>query len=140
MGRPYSLDLRERVVNAMNAGMSGQKAADHFSVGESSALRWARRARGTGSPKAKPMGGMRPFALEAHRRWITVRLAEKPDLTLRALEGELKARGATGSAFAVWSIVADTGLSFKKKPARQRAGPPRRRAPAPAVETTPGQG
>lgn len=56
MGRPYSLDLRERVVSAMNAGMSGQKAADHFSIGKSSALRWARRARATGSPKAKPMG------------------------------------------------------------------------------------
>jgi transposase len=126
MGRPYSLDLRERVVSAMNAGMSGQKAADHFSIGESSALRWARRARATGSPKAKPMGdrareggGMRPFVLEAHRRWIAIRLTEKPDLTLRALAGELKARGAKGSAFAVWSIVADMGLSFKKKPARQ---------------------
>jgi transposase len=115
MGRPYSLDLRERVVAAMTAGMSGQKAAEHFSISESSALRWARRARETGSSKAKPMGGTRPFVLEAHRRWITVRLAEKPDLTLRALAAELRARGAKGSAFAVWSIVADAGLSFKKK-------------------------
>ena len=114
MGRPYSLDLRERVVTAMAAGMSGQQAAQHFSIGESSALRWARRARETGSPKAKPMGGTRPFALEAYRRWIIVRLAEKPDLTLRALAAELRARGAKGSAFAVWSIVTNTGLSFKK--------------------------
>jgi hypothetical protein len=60
------------------------------------------------------MGGTRPFVLEAHRHWITVRLTEKPDLTLRALAAELKARGAKGSAFAVWSIVADAGLSFKK--------------------------
>ena len=114
MGRPYSLDLRERVVTAMTAGMSGQQAAQHFSIGGSSALRWARRARETGSPKAKPMGGTRPFVLEAHRRWITVRLAEKPDLMLRALAAELKARGVKGSSFAVWSIVADAGLSFKK--------------------------
>src|ERR1700709_2443880 len=140
MGRPYSLDLRERVVAVLTAGVRGQQAAQHFSIGESSALRWARRARESGSPKAKPMGGTRPFVLEGHRRWITVRLAEKPDLTLRALAGELRALGAKGSAFAVWSIVADAGLSFKKKPARQRAGPPRRRASATAVETTPGQG
>jgi putative transposase len=113
MGRPYSLDLRERVVAAMIGGMSGQKAAHHFSIGASSALRWARRARESGSPKAKPMGGTRSFVLEAHRRWITVRLTEKPDLTLRALAAELKARGAEGSSFAVWSIVADAGLSFK---------------------------
>jgi hypothetical protein len=71
----------------MTAGMSGQQAAHHFSIGESSALRWARRARKTGSPKAKPMGGTRPFVLEAHRRWITVRLAEKPDLTLTRVMG-----------------------------------------------------
>jgi transposase len=140
MGRPYSLDLRERVVSAMSAGMSGQQAAQHFSISESSALRWARRARETGSPKAKPMGGTRPFVLEAHRHWITERLTEKPDLTLRALAAELKVRGAEGSSFAVWSIVTSAGLSFKKKPARQRAGPPRRRAAASAVETTPGQG
>ena len=123
MGRPYSLDLRERVATAMMTGMSGREAAKHFSIGESTALRWARRARETGSPKARPMGGTRPFVLEAHRDWITARLVEKPDLTLRALEAKLKARGAKGSSFAVWSIVADTGLSFKKKPACQRAGP-----------------
>ena len=140
MGRPYSLDLRERVVAAMVAGMSGQRAAQHFSIGESSALRWVRRARESGNPKAKPMGGMRPFVLEAHRHWIITRLTEKPDLTLRALAAELRARGAKGSAFAVWSIVADAGLSFKKKPARQRARSTRCGAPASAVETTPGQG
>ncbi len=114
MGRPYSLELRERVVTAMTTGMSGREAAKHFSIGESTALRWARRARETGSPKAKPMAGTRAFTLEAHRRWITARLAEKPDLTLRALAAELQARGAKGSSFAVWSIVADTGLSLKK--------------------------
>jgi putative transposase len=123
MGRPYSLDLRERVVAVMAAGLSGREAANHFSIGESTALRWARRTRETGSPQAKPMGGTRPFALEAHRHWITARLAEKPDLTLRALAAELQARGARGSAFAVWSIIADAGLSLKKKPARQRARP-----------------
>ena len=84
MGCPCSLDLRERVVTAMTAGMSGREAAKHFSIGESTALRWARRARETGSPKARPMGGTRRFVLEAHRHWITARLVEKPDLTLRA--------------------------------------------------------
>jgi transposase len=41
MGRPYSLDLRTRVVTAMAAGMSGREAAKHFSIGESTVLRWA---------------------------------------------------------------------------------------------------
>jgi transposase len=86
------------------------------------------------------MGGKRPFALEVHRDWITTRLAEKPDLTLRSLEAELRARGAKASSFAVWSIVASAGLSLKKKPARQRARPARRRAPALPVEATSAQG
>jgi transposase len=140
MGRPYSLDLRERVVAAMAVGMTGRAAAKYFSIGESTALRWARRSRDTGSPKAKPMGGKRPFMLAAHREWIKRRLAEKPDLTLRALEAELKARGAPGSYFAVWSIVADADLSLKKKPACQRAGPSRRRPTPPPVEAASGQG
>jgi len=140
MGRPYSLDLRTRVVAAMSAGMSGRDAAQHFSIGESTALRWARRARESGSPQAKPMGGKRPFALEAYRGWIKARLAEKPDLTLRALAAELKARGAKASSFALWSIVANSGLSFKKNRARQRAGSSRRGALAPAVEAASAQG
>lgn len=122
MGRPYSLNLRERVVAVISAGMNGQKAAQHFNIGNSSALRWARRARETGSPNAKPMGGTWPFVLEAHRCWITARLTEKLDLTLRAMAAELKALGAKGSSFAVWSIVVDAGLSFKKR--ARISGPP----------------
>lgn len=121
MGRPYSLDLHTRVVAAMAAGLSGREAAKRFSIGESTALRWARRVRESGSPQAKPMGGKRPFALEAHRGWIKARLAEQPNLTLRALAAELKARGATASSFALWHIVANSNLSFKRKPARQPA-------------------
>ena len=105
------------------AGLSGREAAEQFDIGGSTALRWASRARETGSPKAKPMGGKRPFALAAHRDWIVARLAEKPDLTLRALLAELKARGAKGSYFSVWNIVEQAALSFKKT-----YGPPRRQA------------
>ena len=114
MGGPPSLDLRERVVAGRAGGMSGRQAAKHFSIGASTALRWARRLQHIGSPKAKPMGGKRPFALAAHRAWIMARLIAKPDLTLRALLAEVRARGARVSSFAVWSIMADADLSFKK--------------------------
>ena len=63
MGRPYSLDLRERAVAAMAGGMSGREAAKHYNIGESTALRWARRIRETGSPQARRSGGKRPFVL-----------------------------------------------------------------------------
>jgi len=119
MGRPYSLDLRERVAFAVRDGMSCRDAAVHFGVSHSSAIRWARRSREAGSPAAKPMGGKRPFSLAAERDWVLARLTAKPDITLRELLAELLDRGVLVSYFAVWNIVHRSGHSFKKKPARQ---------------------
>lgn len=139
MGRPYSLDLRERVVAVVRSGLSCRKAADQFDVSESSAIRWARREREVGSPAALPMGGKRPFALATERPWLLARMAEKPDITLRDLLSELRGRGIEVSYYAVWHIVRRAGLSFKKKPARQRTGPARRGAPAGAMAAVSGQ-
>jgi len=50
MAKPYSTDLRERVVAAVEkAGMSRRQAALHFDVGISTVISWARRFRETGS-------------------------------------------------------------------------------------------
>jgi transposase len=54
-GSSYSLDLHERVVAAMVAGISGREAAKYHNTGEPKALRWARRMRETGSPRARPL-------------------------------------------------------------------------------------
>ncbi len=57
MGSPYSLDLRERAVAAVERGMSRAEAAWQFQVGHSSVIRWTKRKVETGSPAALPMGG-----------------------------------------------------------------------------------
>jgi transposase len=57
MPKPYSRDLRERVVRAVEAGASCHEAAAAFEIGVSSAIRWVARFRQTGSVAAKPMGG-----------------------------------------------------------------------------------
>ena len=98
MARPYSLDLRERVVAAVESGRTVRDVASSFGVSVSSVVKWSQRYRATGSAAALPMGGRRPFALAAHRGWVLSRLAEKPDLTLRALRAELAARGIVVSA------------------------------------------
>jgi transposase len=59
MPKPYSQDLRERVVRAVEAGASCHEAAAAFEVSPSSAIRWVARWRQTGSAAAKPMGGKR---------------------------------------------------------------------------------
>jgi transposase len=97
-------------------------------------VKWSQRFRATGNAAAHKVGGRRPYVLAGEREWLLARLAEKPDITLRALAAELAARGIKVSYFAVWHFFEHEGISFKKKPARQRAGSPRRRAAAGAVE------
>jgi transposase len=140
MGAPYSLDLRERVVAAVASGVSRRAAAARFDVSVSSAIRWTRRMKETGSAGALPMGGKRPFALASEADWVLARLKQKPDITLNALLSELRGRGVTVSYYGVWHFVSRAGLSFKKKPARQRAGSPRRTSPPRTLAETPRQG
>ena len=105
MARPYSLDLRERVVASVEAGNSCRTVADIFGVSVASVVKWAQRARSTGSAAAKPMGGKRPYLLKAQRQWLLARLAQKPDLTLHALLGELAARGVVVSCDTLWRFL-----------------------------------
>jgi transposase len=121
MARAYSLDLRERVVAAVLRGLSRRAAAALFDVSVASAVKWTQRARETGSPAARPMGGKRPYLLAGQRDWLLARLNEKPDLTLHALLTELGARGVTVCCDTLWRFLHREGLSFKKKRRGQRA-------------------
>ena len=139
MVRPYSLDLRVRVVAAVAGGQRCRAVAETFGVSVASVVKWSQRFRTTGSPEAKPMGGKRPFALEAERDWLLKRIAEAPDITLRALAAEIGERGVAVSHYAVWNLLAREGITFKKKPARQRTGQARRRPPPVAMATASGK-
>jgi transposase len=134
LARAYSLDLRERVVAAVTNGQSCRTVADRFGVSVASVVKWSQRFRATGSAAAKPMGGRRRYALEGERAWLLARIGEAPDLTLRALAAELAARGVLVSHYAVWHLLIREGITFKKKPARQRAGTTRRGAATGAME------
>jgi transposase len=123
MVRPYSLDLRERVVAAVQSGQSCRVVAERFGVSVASVVKWGQRARTTGSPAAKPMGGKRPVLLAGQHAFIMERIETKPDITVRGLMAELAERGTTVSYGAVWTYLHRNGQSFKKNSARQRAGP-----------------
>ncbi len=134
MARPYSVDLRERVVAAIASGESCREVAGTYRVSVASVVKWSQRFRATGSAAAKRMGGNQPRSLAGECEWILARLAAVPDLTLRALVVELGERGVLTSYGSVWRIVHDAGISFKKNAVRQRAGSSRRGAKAPALE------
>ena len=93
-GKPYSMDLRERVVAAVDkGGLSCHKAAAQFGVGVNTAILWVRRFRATGSFAPGQMGGHKPKALSGkHRDWLLER-AKVRDFTLRGLVAELAERG-----------------------------------------------
>jgi putative transposase len=131
MGRPYSRDLRERVVTAvLEGGLSRRKAASQFAVGISTVINWVRRFRETGSVLPGQMGGHKPKAIAGeHRAWLLFRIKEN-DFTLRGLVTELAQRGLKVDYKTVWNFVHTEKLSFKKNRARQRARSPGRRASA----------
>ena len=101
-----------------------------FDISVASVVKWTQRVRVTGSAAAKPMGGKRPFLLEAERDWLLARLDQKPDLTLHAL----RERGVCVSCDRLWHFLKRQEISFKKNLVRRRAGPPRRRQAPPPLE------
>jgi transposase len=134
MPKPYSRDLRERVVRAVEAGASCHEAAAGFEVSPSSAIRWVARWRQTGSLAAKPMGG-KYSPLDAHEKWLLELIAAEPDLTLEEIRARLRTCGVSVSASSVWRFFDRHNITFKKKPARGRTGAQRRPRGAHKVET-----
>ena len=130
MGKPYSVDLRKRVVAAIENGLSRNEAAKRFGIGISTAIGWARLQKETGSVASGKMGGHKPKAISGeHRVWLLQRLKDR-DFTLRGLVAELAERGLKVDYRSVWEFVHAEKLSFKKKRGGWRTGSPRRRASA----------
>src|SRR3569833_2107017 len=115
MPRPYSQDLRKRVVGSVAGGRSCRATAKLFSVSGATVGRWSQRFRMTGSAAALAMGGRRPHRLASRRDWLLARIAQKPDLTLRAVMAELAAEGVKVRYGAVWAFFAREGITFKKR-------------------------
>ncbi len=118
MTRPYSNDLRERVVGAFEAGASCRAVAARFGVAVSSVVKWSQRYRRTGSVAPGKVGGHRRRVLVPHRDFIVERIKQEPHLTLHRLKDELAARGVSVSHNTVWQFLRREGLRFKKNAVR----------------------
>src|SRR5258707_12688504 len=119
MPKPYSLDLRERVVSYVEAGHSRRAAAAHFRVSPSFVinLMTAFRERGAVAPKA--LGGWRHTQLHPHRLFILPRVAEKDDISMPEVAGELQtARGVKGRPASLSRCLIRNSPRLKKKPSR----------------------
>jgi len=131
MAKPFSTDLRERVISAVESGrMSRRKAAAHFDVGVSTVIDWVARFRETGSPAPGQMGGHRPKLISGeYRAWLLERVKDG-EFTLRGLVVELAERGLKVDYKTMWTFAHDEKLSFKKNRISQRTGSSRRSPPS----------
>ena len=120
MPKSYSEDLRERVVDAVEAGTTRHAAAARFKVSVSSAIRWVQRWQTDWVIAAKPRGGS-VSPLEDHAAALVELVAEQPDLTLDEFCAVLQERKIATSRVSVWRFFSRHGISFKKNRARQRA-------------------
>jgi len=126
MGRYLSLDLRDRVIAAIEGGMSCRQAAERFGVSAASAIRWRQLALVHGTPAAKPQGGdQRSGRIEAHGDFILATIAEQDDITLVELQDLLAERGAPVGIGTLWRFFERRRITRKKR----RPTPASRNAP-----------
>lgn len=115
MPSALSVDLRERVVAAIEAGASRRLAAKRFGVGAASAIRWHERYRQEGRIAPKPMGGDRNSQrLEAQAALILRIHEEHPLSFLRELRDELRDRGVQASTSSLSRFFARHRITRKK--------------------------
>jgi transposase len=118
MTKPLSLDLRQRVIAAIEAGMSCRAAAERFGIAPSAAVKWRRLWLETGSVAPRAQGGdTRSGRIEAVGPAILAMVAETPDVTLVEIAERLeREHGERFAPSTVHRFFRRHGWSFKKSP------------------------
>lgn len=121
----YSVDLRERIVRRYEEGdVTQAEVAELFDVCERTVGAYLRLWLDTGSLHPRPhRRGPDPKLDADDCAQIKQILQEQSDLTLEALRERLNEKVAVST---VWRTLRKMGVHYKKKPARQRTGSPRR--------------
>jgi transposase len=117
MPKPYSIDLRGRVVEEVVSGASRREAAERYGLSPSVVVIWVQRFEDTGSVAAKPSGGS-TSPLEEHAEFLLGLIAEKPDMTLDEIVAAMRKRRIAGSRSSVWRFFARRDICFKKNSVR----------------------
>src|SRR4051795_5692683 len=118
MARPYSQDLRDRVIEATGNGTSARQAAVRFDVGVSTAIKGVERLRDSGERSARRQGRRPGSKLDAHRDFLLAVIEAAPDATIEELQRRLvEEKGVRASTGTIWTFLDRCGLTFKKKSA-----------------------
>lgn len=121
MPSPLSNDLRERLVRAVDGGMSRNAAAKHYQVSISAVVRLMQRWQETGEFKPKPLCVYHGHKLSAHQHVVEKLLEDRSDLTLKEIQERLRQKKIIVSHMGVARFLEHIGQSYKKNGTRQRA-------------------
>jgi transposase len=117
MPAPISMDLRLRIVHAVERGSSIREAARRFAVSPSAAIKLMQRVRATGRTAPERYGGHRRPVLEPHEAARRRLVAATPDITLAELQSELERRGGVRAGLStIHNALRRIGLRHKKSP------------------------
>lgn len=119
----YSLDLRQRIVDALERGdQTRREVAEMFNVHESFVYKLLRQQRERGDLSPLPHGGGAVAKLDSgHLALLSEMVAESPDATLDELREQLKKKARVeASITTIWRALDDLGLSRKKSPSGRR--------------------
>ena len=132
MTRPYSEDLRERVVRVVESGTSRNAAAKQFDVSISFVVKLMQRWKQRGTIKADKYGGWKKSNLAPHGDRIRALVMENCDITIDELCVLLAAEGIEAKRSTLGDFLLAQGLSRKKRqptPPSRSALTSRRREP-----------
>jgi transposase len=131
--QPYSQDLRDRVLRALERGDRPADIARRFEVSRVWVYQVRERAEKTGERGSRPIGGYRRSRIAEKEQDLRTWIAERPDLTLAELQQRLEQQGVVIKIGALWHQLSRWNLTFKKNAARQRTRTRRRSAGAASV-------
>ena len=117
----YSLDLRQRVVQACDRGLAPAAVAARFEVSLAWVYRLVQRRRATGSiaPRKQTKFRRRALSADEEARLITL-LDARPDATLAELQARLPTTAALST---LWRTIDRLGFTLKKNGIRRRTAP-----------------
>jgi transposase len=115
MTRALSDDLRKRVIEAVEGGTSRRAAAERFGIAASTAVKWLRRWRETGSrAPRRPGGDVRSHRIDGYRDELMGLVERTPDLTLAEIAEHLERHhGVRVASSTVWRLLDRHGMTFK---------------------------
>ena len=118
MGKPYSQDLRERVVAYAAENHSAREAAKVFGVSASTAVRLvsAYRRKGTVAAKSQGRASGTVGKLLPHMDFLIEVVQSDPDITLAELAAALEAAtGVRAHPSSIHRALVRAGYSYKKR-------------------------